>query len=114
MVLTFGIHVFAGGPEYHVAYQDTLPTAHLAAMAAVLWHAVSVNLLVIAAALLWLARYPNRALAFTLCVMQLGWAVLFLFYGITTLGSPWPMPQWVIFLATPLLTIYGSRQRAMI
>ncbi|MCK0094835.1 hypothetical protein MWU60_04590 [Yoonia sp. F2084L] len=108
MVLTTAIHVFAGGPEYHVIYQDVLPTAHLASMAAVLWHAVTINLLLLAAALFWLARHPNPALSVAVCAMQLGWAGLFLFYGIGMLGSPWAMPQWVIFLAIPLLTFYGT------
>jgi len=107
MALTCAIHVFAGGPEYHVIYQNVLPTPYLASMAAVLWHGITINLLVLAAALLWLAKHPNKALAVTLCVMQLGWAVLFLFYGFTMLGGPWPMPQWLIFLAIPLLTLYG-------
>ena len=114
MALTAGIHVFAGGPEYHAIYQDILPTPYLASMAAVLWHAVTVNLIVFAAALLWLTARPSRGLAITISAMQLGWAVLFLYYGIGVLGSPWPMPQWVIFLIIPLLTLYGSRQAARV
>lgn len=111
MILTAGIHVFAGGPEYHDAYQTILPNAHLASMAAVLWHAVTVNLIVFAVAFFWLMRHPSAPLAIALTVVQLGWAALFLFYGLTMLGSPWPMPQWAIFVAIPLLTLYGMRQR---
>ncbi len=111
MVLTTGIHFFAGGPEYHDIYQDVLPTAHLAAMSAVLWHAITVNLIVFSGAYFWLARHPSRPLLITLAAMQIGWTALFIVYGTTMLGSLWPMPQWVIFLATVLLTIYGARQR---
>ncbi len=111
MVLTAGIHVFAGGPEYHDVYQSVLPTPHLAAMAAVLWHAITVNLIVSAGAYFWLAQHPSRPFLVALAAMQLGWTALFLFYGTTMLGSLWPMPQWVIFLTTVLLTIYGARQR---
>ncbi|WP_341366176.1 hypothetical protein [Yoonia sp. BS5-3] len=107
MLLTAGIHVFAGGPEYHSSFQTQLPNQHLASMAAVLWHAVTINLLVFAAAYLWLSKYPSTAVMAVVGVIQLGWAGLFLFYGITMLNSPWPMPQWVIFLAIPLLSLYG-------
>jgi hypothetical protein len=110
MTLTIGAHVFGGGPEYHVVYQQVLPTQHLASMAAVLWHAVTVSLIVFLGALFWLVGHPSRPLAFAISAVQLGWAALFLFYGITMLGSVWPMPQWVIFIAIPLLTLYGTRQ----
>lgn len=108
--LTVLLHIFGGGPQYHDAYQQVLTSPELAAMAAVLWHAVTVCLIVFAAALAWLARHPNRPLAIALSAMQFGWAALFVFYGITMLGTLWIMPQWVIFCAIPLLTLYGSRQ----
>ena len=111
MVLTTGIHVFAGGPEYHDVYQTVLPTAHLAAMSAVLWHAITINLIVFAGAYFWLARHPSPPLLIALAAMQIGWVALFLFYGAHMLGSLWPMPQWIIFMAVLLLTIYGARQR---
>ncbi|MFG5380127.1 hypothetical protein [Yoonia sp. R2-816] len=111
MVLTTGVHVFAGGPEYHDVYQTVLPTAHLASMAAVLWHVITINLIVFAGAYFWLAQHSSRPLMIALAAMQIGWIGLFLFYGTTMLGSLWPMPQWVIFSATVLLTIYGARQR---
>ncbi len=110
MTLTAGIHIFAGGPEYHDVFQTVLPTPHLAAMSAVLWHAITVNLIVFAGAYFWLARHPSRPLLITLAAMQIGWIALFLFYGMTMLGSLWPMPQWVIFGVTVLLTLYGARQ----
>jgi hypothetical protein len=111
MTLTAGIHVFAGGPEYHDAFQTVLPTPHLAAMSAVLWHAITVNLIVFAGAYFWLARHPSRPLMIALAAMQIGWTMLFVFYGTTMLGSLWPMPQWIIFGVTVLLTLYGAWQR---
>lgn len=110
MVLTIGAHVFGGGPEYHAAYQQVLPP-YLASMAAVLWHAVTISLTVFALALIWLIRHPSPPLAYAISAMQIGWAALFLFYGFTMLGSPWPMAQWTIFIIIPLLTLYGVRQR---
>ena len=111
MTLTIGAHVFGGGPEYHAVYQQVLPTPHLSSMAAVLWHAVTISLAVFAAALIWLARNPSPPLAYAISAMQIGWAALFLFYGLTMLGSPWPMAQWTIFIIIPLLTLYGVRKR---
>ena len=110
MTLITGVHVIGGGPEYHAEYQSTLPTAHLTSMAGVLWHAITVNLAVMSVSLFWLARNPSAPLAAALSAIQIGWAVLFLYYGLTQLGSPWPMPQWIPFLLIPLLTFYGLRQ----
>lgn len=110
MTLTVAAHVFGGGPQYHAPYQEILP-AQLASMAAVLWHAVTISLIVFAAALFWLVRHPSAPLAYAISAMQIGWAGLFLFYGLTMLGSPWPMAQWTIFIIIPLLTFYGIRQR---
>ncbi|MEJ6401562.1 hypothetical protein [Yoonia sp. 2307UL14-13] len=110
MALITGVHVVGGGPEYHAVYQETLATPHLTSMAGVLWHAITVNLVVMALALFWLARIPSWPLAIALAAMQLGWSGLFIYYGLTQLGSPWPMPQWIAFILIPLLTFYGLRQ----
>lgn len=111
MVLTTAVHVFAGGPEYHDVYQTVLPTPHLAAMSAVLWHAITINLIVFAGAYFWLALYPSRPLLIAIVAMQTGWILLFLFYGVSMLGSLWLMPQWVIFLTVLLLSFYGAARR---
>lgn len=112
MALTLCIHLFAGGPEVHSSLQAALFDAGLAAFAAILWHAVSVVLAVLAVGLWVLARRHDPALEAMLSAIQLGFAALFIFYGLTRLGTLWSMPQWIIFSAIPALTRVGqSRQR---
>jgi hypothetical protein len=112
MALTFFIHVFGGGPEVHDPLQATLTDPFLAAFAAVLWHMVTVVLAVLAGGLWVLAGRRDPALEAILSAIQLGFAALFIVYGLTRLGTIWPMSQWIIFLAIPALTRFGqSRKR---
>lgn len=108
MILTLFVHVFAGGPEIHQLIQTSALPTGLRAVSAVLWHAVSVNLLVFSVALLWLAKHPNPPLGLTISFIQLGWAALFLYYGASMLATVWLMPQWLIFLTIPALTFWGQ------
>lgn len=111
MALTFGVHVFAGGPEIHVAIQNSELSPYLRAISAVLWHAVTVVLAVFALAYFWLSRNDNKPLSIVIGVIQLGFAGLFLWYGITLLETVWPMPQWIIFLLIPAISAAGTIRR---
>ena len=112
MALTFFIHVFGGGPEVHDPIQAALTDPILAAFAAVLWHMVTVVVAVLACGLWVLAGRHDPALEAILSSIQLGFAALFIAYGLTRLGSILPMSQWIIFLAIPALTRFGqSRKR---
>lgn len=113
MAATLGIHLFTGGPEVHDALLAGQPVPGLRAFTSVLWHAVSVNLLVFTVALAALALRPNRALEATLAATQIGFAALFLAYGTVVLGTVWLMPQWVIFLAIPALTRFGQARSTL-
>lgn len=113
MALTWGVHVFAGGPEIHVPIQGSELPEYLRAISAVLWHAVSVVLAVFALAYFWLARNENTALSIVLGATQLGFAGLFLWYGSTLLGTIWPMPQWIIFLLIPAVSAAGTFRRQL-
>lgn len=97
--LTFGIHVWMGGPEIHRPIQGSSLSTGLRAISAVLWHAVTVVLAVMAGATAWLVVADEPGLAWTLIAICVGWAGLFVWYGWSRLGSLKPMPQWVIFLA---------------
>lgn len=113
MGATVLIHVIAGGADVHAPLQAALPDPALAAFAAVLWHAVTVVLIVLAYGLWVLGGRRDPALETILSGVQIGFAALFLFYGLTRLGTVWDMPQWLIFLALPALTRFGqSRERA--
>ena len=113
MGLTVLLHLFGGGPEVHAPLQAALTDPLLAAFATVLWHAVTVVLAVLAGGLWVLAQRRDPALEAILSGIQLGLAALFVFYGVTRLGTVMPMNQWIIFLAIPALTRLGqSRNRA--
>ena len=109
--LTFGlcaIHVVAGGREVHQPMQRSDLPLDLRAFSAVLWHAVTVVLLVMAAGTAWLAVWPDSGLALVLIAICLGWALLFVWYGQRMLGRLMPMPQWISFLVLAALIGWGT------
>lgn len=109
LLLTTWVHVFLGGPEIHQVIQASGLPLGLRAISAVLWHAVTVILLVFSAGCFWMVRHDNPALAVVISAVQLGFAALFLVYGIWMLGTVWLMPQWIIFLLVPALIGMGLR-----
>lgn len=111
-VLTFCIHTFLGGADYHAVVLNVIETPLLSALTSVLWHAATFGIVMFAATALWMAWHPNRALALTMAALQLGWAGLFIYYDLTRLGSLWAMPQWTIFLILPALILWGDQKRA--
>ena len=106
--LTFGLHVWGGGPEFLHPYLTMLEDPRLRAMSVVLWHAVSLALALQALAMIWLARNPSRPLGLFIAASHLGWAVLFLIVGQTMLGTVWDFVQWVIFVVLAGLALWGA------
>lgn len=102
------LHIIGGGAEVHIPIQASELTPTLAAFSAVLWHAVTVALIAFTGALAWMAYRPNLPLAVAVVVIQLGWAGLFIFYGIQRLDQLMIMPQWIIFTILPALTAFGA------
>ena len=111
MGLTVLVHLFGGGAEVHDPLQAALSNPFLAAFAAALWHMVTVVLMVLAGGLWVLAQRHDSALEAILSGIQLGFAAVFIFYGLTRLGTVMPMPQWIIFLIIPALTRFGQSRR---
>jgi hypothetical protein len=111
MTATFFLHVFGGGPQIHQPIQASSLALPLRAVSAILWHGISVLLAIEAVALFWLARHPDRAMAALLAAIQLAFAALFLFYGLTMLGTVWVLGQWTIFLTLAALILWGARLR---
>jgi hypothetical protein len=106
--LTFGLHVWGGGPEFLEPYLTELVDPRLRAMSVVLWHAVSLTLMVQAVAMVWLSWHPSRPLGLFIAAGHIGWAVLFLVVGQTMLSTVWDFGQWTIFLALAGLTLWGA------
>jgi hypothetical protein len=113
MAATFALHVFGGGPEFHLPIQASGMELPLRAISAILWHAVSVLLAVQAVALLWLARHPHHGMAALMVAIQIGFAGLFLYYGQTMMGTVWILGQWTIFLALAVLIAWGARGKVL-
>ncbi|MFT7595080.1 MAG: hypothetical protein ACI8R4_002406 [Paracoccaceae bacterium] len=108
MTVTVGVHVFLGGPVImRPLRQSPLPRL-VRTVADVVWHGVTVTLICLAGALFWLTWHDNPALLWMTCAIQFGFAGLFIWYGVTQLRSLWPMPQWILFLGIPALTIWGA------
>jgi hypothetical protein len=108
MAATVFLHVIGGGAEFHAPLQALTLDLPLRAISAVLWHMVTLLLILQTAALFWLARNPNPALASLLASIQIGFAGLFLLYGQTMLGTVWILGQWTIFLALAALILWGQ------
>ncbi|WP_299424975.1 hypothetical protein [uncultured Shimia sp.] len=109
LFLTTGVHVFLGGPEIHVPIQESELHPAVRAVGAVVWHAVTVMLLVFGAACAWLARNSNAPLAWLMIATQIGFAGLFIGYGMTLLGNLTVMPQWIIFALISAIIGIGIR-----
>jgi hypothetical protein len=72
---------------------------------------VTVALVVLAGGLWVLAQRHDPALEAILSGIQLGFAAVFIFYGLTRLGTVILMNQWTIFLIIPALTRFGQSRR---
>ena len=108
MALTTGVHVFAGGPEIMRPIRKADLPREVIATADVVWHGITVILALTAIGLAWLAFNTNPPLLWMLTGVQLGFAALFVGYGLTRLGNLTKMPQWIIFTGVPALTLWGA------
>ncbi|MFT6675807.1 MAG: hypothetical protein ACJAVM_002000 [Sulfitobacter sp.] len=107
MGLTTGFHVFAGGPVIMRPIRHSELSKPVKAVADVLWHGITVVLAVMAVGLGWLAYQPNAALLWMICAVQFGFAALFIWYGLRHLGNLKQLPQWIVFLMVPMLSVWG-------
>lgn len=108
MTLTVFIHVVLGGREVMQPLRAANLPRLVRAVADVVWHGVTITLACLAGGLFWLAWHDNPPLLWIVCAIQFGFAALFIWYGVTQLRSLWPMPQWIIFLGVPALTIWAA------
>jgi hypothetical protein len=115
MALTVALHVIGGGNDVHEPLQSALRTQgsapELIAIAAVIWHLVTVAIAGLAYGLWVLARRNDAQLEILISGIQLGFTAVFIAYGIVRLGTPWAMPQWVLFIVSPILTRLGQSRR---
>jgi len=98
MAVTFLVHVFAGGPELYGPIRESSLSMIEKSTWSVVWHFTSLQLLLVSIVLFYLSRDPNNALFTFVFATAVGFAALFMGYGMIDLGSVWPMPQWRIVL----------------
>lgn len=108
-LLTFGVHVFLGGPEIHEPLLASDAPDLARAVASVIWHAVSAFLFLNSLALLCAAKYPSvaRPIAALVAAQYLSFVALFIGYGLTRFGSIAIMPQWTVFLLMSALALWA-------
>lgn len=110
MAVTFLVHVFIGGPELYVPLRASSLTSIEWSTFSVVWHFASMQLFLLAVVLFYLARYRNSALFAVTLATVIGFAGLFIGYGLVDLGSVLPMPQWTAFVIVATLMIWGERR----
>ena len=88
-LLTCGVHIFAGGREIHTPMIASALHPVMKAIWSVVWHAVTIIMLMNAVAFLYAAQNPDTAWIVSIypIVTSLACAGLFLFYGVARLGS---------------------------
>lgn len=108
---TIFLHIIGGGADVHVPILEGDLSVILKAYVSVLWHAVTVILVINSAALLVAAAQEStrRTIVWLVVGQYFGYAGLFIFYGLERLGTILLMPQWVFFLGISGLALMGLR-----
>lgn len=107
MAVTLLVHLFLGGPELYSTLRASDAAEDLKSVFSVIWHFVSLQLLLLTLALWQLARHRDDPLYWFVLVTVLGFGALFIGYGLNDLGSIWPMPQWIAFWGVGVLMLLG-------
>lgn len=111
-VLSFGLfalHVTGGGQSALVPALESDASDLVKAFIAVSFHGVTVNLIICSFMLMMAARSETHRTVLTSLVIAdyLAFAGLFLFYGITRLGTVFLMIPWTIFLLIAVVSAIG-------
>lgn len=111
-VLSIGltaIHIVGGGADVHVPLLESNASDILKGFVSVIWHAVTATLLICSAMLFFAAlNKSSRAMLTGLVIAQYSaFVALFLFYGITRLGSVTLMPPWIGFAVIIIVAALG-------
>ena len=75
------------------------------------WHLISLDAALLAAALFWLSfNGEHEVLAYFIVIWMLGWTMAWIATLVTTEGArafAGKLPQWALFLAIGLVTLWG-------
>jgi Protein of unknown function (DUF2867) len=98
-LFTVGLHVFGGGPQFlDPALASALPDIWKAAFTTI-WHGVTVLLILNGVFLIGsgFSFKSSPSLVKLIALQNLAFGLMFLYWGFTMLGSPFKLPQWIIF-----------------
>ena len=110
MGVTCLVHVFAGGPELYDPLRLSDLSVSARATFSVVWHFTTMQLFLLTIGLLYLALFANKALFAFVLTTVIGFAALFIGYGLHDLGSVWPLPQWIAFALCAGCMMWGMRR----
>lgn len=111
--VTTAVHVLAGGPEVLDPVRESALDPVVISVVSVIWHAITLFLSLTGCVLLRAAFRSDAGQVHLVSLLQVGFAGLFVYYGLTDLGTLWLMPQWTIFLLIPLVSEIGLRRNAL-
>lgn len=103
------VHVLGGGADVHAPLMDSNASDVLKGFVSVIWHGVTVNLLICSAMLLIAATNKTyRTMLTGLTIANyVAFTGLFLFFGITRLGTVFLMLPWIGFAAIVVVALIG-------
>ncbi len=111
-VLSLGLtalHVLGGGQSVHVPALESDASDMVKAFISVSFHGVTTNLLTCSVMLLIAAWSETHRTILTSLVITnyLAFVALFLFYGVTRLGTIFAMMPWIVFLLVVVVSVIG-------
>lgn len=109
MAVTFLAHLVAGSAELYAPLRQSDYPAPDKSVFSVIWHFVSVLLLLMTLSLGHLSRHPSGPLFLFILLTVLAFGALFLAYSLVDFGSIWTMPQWIAFFGVAALM--GARAK---
>lgn len=103
------LHVFGGGVTVHVPALESDAPDLVKGFISVVWHGVTANLLICSVMLLIAAQNVTHRTMLTGVVIAnyVAFAGLFIFYGITRLGTVLLMMPWTVFLLIVVVAAIG-------
>ncbi len=113
--LTLGAHIIGGGKEVHLPMLGSPLSPLLKGYASVLWHMVTVVLLTDTIVLiLTLAGRNTEGLLLLILMQSIGFAALFVWYGLRRHNNITTMPQWIAFVGIAGLIAGGLNRNGAI
>jgi hypothetical protein len=112
-LLTAALHVIGGGPEFHLPALDSALSNQWKVAFSSVWHEITALLFFNGVFLILsgLALRKNLLVLWLVLSLNVAFAVLFFGYGVSRLGTPWALLQWVIFVVISICVTLALLRR---